>query len=337
VTSGAGLKPTARTTHECNSESEPARADRQPHDIVHVSSSDQPGQPDRAMGLMVIAMLLLPIIDAIAKSVGGEVSAGQITWSRFAFQSLFMAPLALRVRLPLLGPGLGIHAARGALLALATTLFFHSLNFLGLADAISIFFVEPLLLTGLSALLLGEKVGWRRTLAVMVGFAGALIVIRPGFSDVGWATWLPVGAAFCFALYLVLTRRSAVRDNPARMQFFAGVFGCLFMSAMLFLGHEFDIAILRPSMPEPMTWVWLAMLGLIATFGHLLVVHAFRLASAGLLAPFQYIELVGATAYGWWLFDELPDRFTVLGALVIVGSGLYVFHRERVVQNRPDS
>lgn len=291
-------------------------------------------QPERAMLLMVVAMLMLPAIDAIAKSIGDTVPAGQVAWSRFAFQSLLMAPLALRVRFRPSLADLRVHAARGALLALATTLFFHSLNYLGLADAISIFFIEPLMLTLLSVVLLGESVGWRRLCAVVVGFGGALIVIRPEFASVGWPALLPVGAALCFALYLVLTRRSAVRDDPARMQFLAGVFGCIFMTGLLAIGPTTGISALIPVQPTTGEWMALALLGVIATGGHLLVVHAFQRAAASLLAPFQYLELVSATALGWWLFDDLPDAPTLLGAGIIVGSGLYVFHREGVVARR---
>jgi S-adenosylmethionine uptake transporter len=288
-------------------------------------------RPNRAMGLMIIAMLILPGIDAIAKSLGDVMSSAQITWSRFFVQSLMMLPLCLHARLPFLGPNLTIHALRGALLGIATALFFHGLKYLELADAISIFFIEPLILTALSTLFLGEHVGWRRMMAVLVGFSGALIVIRPSFVSVGWPSLLPVGAAFCFACYLALTRHTAVRDYPARMQFFSGLFGCLFMSVLLAIGELAEIPAIRVVEPTLDQWLAVGLLGLIGTTGHLLVVNAFKLASASLLAPFQYLELVGATLLGWWIFNELPDGPTVLGAAIIVGSGLYVVHRERVV------
>ncbi|MBT6274126.1 MAG: DMT family transporter [Chromatiales bacterium] len=285
------------------------------------------------MLLMVVAMLMLPCIDAIAKLLGDSVPSAQVAWSRFFFQTLLMVPLvwgAARSK------NLPIHAARGALLGIATALFFHGLRFLELADAISIFFVEPLLLTLLSKVVLRERVGWRRLTAVLVGFVGALIVIRPTFHSVGWPVLLPVAAAFCFAFYIILTRRAAVDEAPATMQFFSGLFGCLFMSVVLLLGMVTSQPLLMPVMPGLNVWAALALLGFIATVGHLLVVHALKRTNASSLAPFQYLELVSATLLGWWLFGDFPDLPTVLGASIIVGSGLFVFHRERVVRGEPE-
>ena len=143
------------------------------------------------MVLMLAAMLILPGIDAIAKWLSGSISSGQVAWSRFFFQTLLMLPLFLRTRGAIMTQALPLHALRGALIALATLLFFSALKYLPLADAISIFFVEPLILTLLSALFLGESVGWRRLAAVATGFAGALIVIRPSFSALGAPALLP--------------------------------------------------------------------------------------------------------------------------------------------------
>jgi S-adenosylmethionine uptake transporter len=283
------------------------------------------------MTLMVIAMLMLPSIDAIAKYLADTVGAGQVTWCRFFFQTLLMLPLALRVRDNLNMPNLWVHAARGALLAIATCLFFFALKVLPIADAISIFFVEPLLLTALSAVFLGEKVGWRRVSAVAIGLCGSALVIQPNFSSVGTTAFLPLGTAACFAVYLLLTRKYAGSEDPATMQFFAGVFGCAVVSVILLVGEQLEIPGMRPMAPTLSEWGWLFALGAIATLGHLLVVQAFALANASLLAPFQYLELVSATILGYLLFADFPDTGTWIGVVIIVASGLYVFHRERVV------
>lgn len=176
-----------------------------------LSTPGQPGQTARrrvqeGMGLMIIAMLFMPGIDAIAKGLSGTVSSGQIIWSRFFFQTLILIPFA--IRLGGLGVGRQIwgHAARGFLIGFATLMFFTSLRVLPLADAISIFFVEPFLLTLLSVVLLGERVGWRRILAITVGFCGAMIIVRPSYAVFGVSALLPMGAALSFALYMVLTR-----------------------------------------------------------------------------------------------------------------------------------
>jgi S-adenosylmethionine uptake transporter len=281
-----------------------------------------------AMLMMIVAMLMLPGIDAIAKWLAGSVSSGQVTWSRFFFQVIFMFPLLLKTRGPWLTPALALHAARGSLIAFATLLFFSGLAYLPLADAIAIFFIEPLLVTLLSALFFGEAIHWRRISAISIGFIGALIIIRPTFAEVGYAALYPVGAAFCFSFYIVLTRKLVRHEDPIRLQFFAGIFGCLVMSIALAYGTNVDVAILTVAWPGADHWLLLGGLGLIGTVCHLLVVYAYRLASIGILAPFQYVEIIGATALGLIIFDEFPDAVTWLGVSIIVGSGIYVFHRE---------
>jgi S-adenosylmethionine uptake transporter len=284
---------------------------------------------ERAMAIMVVAMLLLPAIDALAKVLAATVPVGLIAWSRFAFQTVSLAPAALKRHGGSQRGLWPVHAARGALLAVTTLMFFAALRVLPLADAISIFFVEPLILTLLSAVLLGETIGWRRLSAVAIGFLGALIIVRPSYEIFGLNALLPLAAAFCFALYLILTRRIATREHPTTMQFHAGFFGFLVMSAGLAMGTVFDVEVLTPVWPSLREWLLLALVGVVATVGHQMVVHAFRRAEAAILAPFQYLEIVGATAYGFFLFDDFPDPTTWLGVAIIIGSGIYVFHRER--------
>ena len=282
----------------------------------------------RAMAMMIVAMLMLPGIDAIAKWLSGAVSSGQVTWSRFFFQVIFMAPLLWWTRGPWLTRNLPLHAARGALIALATLCFFTGLGYLPMADAIAIFFIEPLLVTLLSALFFGETIHWRRLTAIGSGFVGALIIIRPTFADVGLAALFPVGAATCFSFYILLTRKLVSNEDPVRLQFFAGIFGCLVTSLALAWGSGADIGILGAAWPSNAHWWLLALLGLIAAICHLLVVHAYRLVSIGILAPFQYIEIIGATLLGLVVFGDFPDAETWLGIAIIVASGIYVFRRE---------
>ena len=285
---------------------------------------------EKAVALMVIAMLMLPSIDAIAKLLSTSIPAGQISWARFIFQSALMAPFVaagLRRRRP---SQLGIQALRGILIATTTVLIFAAVKVMPIADAIAIFFVEPLIATLLSALFLGERIGWRRVLGAIVGFAGALIVVRPSYALFGLTALLPLGAALCFAVYIVLTRRLAQNQDLAVMQFTSGFSGLVFMSIALVIGHFLEIPVIQPVWPSAWAWSLLALSGVIATIGHLLMTMAFRHAEAGVLAPLQYLEIVGATAYGLWLFGDFPDGVTWIGIAIIVGSGLYIFHRERV-------
>lgn len=310
------------STHPTDSRSCPGAAPRQP---VSYAAKNHNAQ---AMGLMVLAMLILPGIDAIAKSLAGVISPGQIAQCRFLFQILFMLPLVLHTRGAWFDRRLWLHAARGCLIALATVLFFSGLAHLPLADAISIFFIEPMLVTLLSASLLREQVGWRRLTAIAVGFIGAMIIIRPTFADVGWAVLYPVGAAVSFSFYILLTRKLVMTVEPVRLQFLAGIFGFLVMSIAVSLGDSAGFGPLVAVRPDLGQWLMLAALGLIATTGHLLVVYAFQRAPVGVLAPLQYVEIIGATLLGLVFFNDFPDAVTWVGIAVIVGSGIYIFRRE---------
>ncbi len=282
----------------------------------------------RAMSMMIVAMLLLPGMDAIAKWLVGAISPGQIVWSRFFFQLTLLIPFVFRTKGPWLTATLHLHAMRGALIAAATVLFFTGLIYLPIAEAISIFFIEPMLVTLLSVVILRERIGIRRLSAIAIGFCGAMIIIRPTFSEVGWAVMYPVGTALCFSFYILLTRKLVRHEDPVRLQFLAGVFGCLVMTAALLVGTYSQFDILTAVYPTTDQWLLLGGLGLIATVGHLLVVHAFRHAPVGVLAPFQYVEIIGATLYGFVLFNDFPDLLTWVGILIITGSGVYIFHRE---------
>lgn len=284
---------------------------------------------------MSVGMLIVPVMDAIAKSLGTEISPMQITWGRFLFQLIFMGAAilimldasALRSARPI------VHTVRGILLAIATTFFFFSLRYLPLANAIAIFFVQPMLLTLLSALVLRESIGWHRRIAVTTGFLGALLIIRPGSDAFTLASLLPLAAAVFFASYLALTRSVANVDHPLTMQFSSAVGAAFVLSIALWLGDIAGLSMFQPTMPNPHQWALLASVGLIAAVGHLLVVIAVNRAPTSLLAPFGYIEIVSATALGWWVFNEWPDVVTWLGIGIIVASGLYVLLREHQLRS----
>ncbi|MGI9426408.1 MAG: DMT family transporter [Hyphomicrobiaceae bacterium] len=282
-----------------------------------------------AMGLMICAMLLLPGIDAIAKLLAGVISAGQIAWTRFFFQVILLAPMVVWRRNLTFDRMLWAHAARGVLIAVATLMFFTALKVMPLADAIAIFFVQPFVVTLLAAIFLGEAFGWRRMLAIAFGFAGALLIIKPSYDAFGTTALLPIGTALSFACYVVLTRWLTRSEPASKMQFLAGVFGLLTMTVALTFGQLNDIANLTPVWPSVYAWGLLALLGAIATVGHILVVMAFDRAPVAVLAPFQYLEIISATMLGLIIFGDFPDALTWLGIAIIVSSGLFVFYRER--------
>lgn len=287
------------------------------------------------LSLMILAMLLLPGIDAIAKLLSATIPPLQVTWGRFFFQVLLMAPLVVatggwRSLWPNRFWG---NALRGILIAAASLFFFTAVKYMPLADTYAIFFMEPMILTVLSAVLLKEQVGWRRGAAVIVGFCGALIVIRPSFAAVGPVALLPAAAALSFAFYLILTRSLTRYDSALTMQFAAGVAGMLFLSVCLTIGHAFDIEAASPQPAALEVWSLLLLIGVLATTGHLMVVAAFQRLPASALAGFQYLEIVSGTVLGFWLFGDFPDLTTWTGVAIIVGSGLYIFWREGRVRS----
>ena len=282
-----------------------------------------------AMAMMVAAMVLVPAIDAIAKSLTDVLAPAQIAWARFFFQMLFLVPLALRGERLVHPADTPWHLVRGVLIAAATTCFFTALIVMPLADTIAIFFVEPLILSLLAGVILKEGIGWRRIAAILVGFGGAMLIVRPSFADFGVYALLPLAAAAFFAFYLLLTRMLGARTDAVMMQVSAGVGGLVAMSVLMGVGSVTDWPLLEWRTPDAASWALLMLLGLVATVAHLLIVQAFRRASAVILAPFQYLEIMAAVFWGWLVFGDWPEATTWLGIAVIVGAGLYVFHRER--------
>lgn len=293
----------------------------------------------KGMVIMAGCMIVLPVMDAIAKymAVSEGMSPGQVTFYRFFFQLLCTLPLLLVMspRALLSAKRPWVNMLRGVLHAAASLAFFAAVKYMPLADVFAIYFVEPFLLTMMSAFFLGEKVGWMRWTAIAVGFAGAMIVIQPSFEVFGWTSLLPVACAFLFTFYLFLNRAIGDGDSPLVMQTMAGIAGAVFMGATLLIGHAAGDENFEMSLPG---WghglVLLILLGSISGYMHLLVVKAFRLAPVSLLAPFQYFEIISATILGYFLFSDFPTASKWLGILIIVASGLFIIWRERQAARR---
>jgi drug/metabolite transporter (DMT)-like permease len=291
------------------------------------------GSNVRGMAIMAFSMFLLPLMDSIAKwlATNEAIAPGQVTFARFLIQLVLTAVIIVSVH----GIG-GLRAfnmvgnlVRGMLIGCASLLFFTAVKYMPVADAISVFFVEPMILTMLSAVFLKEPIGWRRWLAVVTGFFGALIVIQPSYELFGLISLLPLGTATLFSVYMILNRSLSGRDSAIVMQFVAGVGGTAITGMALVLGMNFGIADLQPGLPINATvFSLLAGLGILATFGHMAVTQAFKYAPASILAPFQYLEIVSAAAVGLIVFGDFPSPSKWLGISIIIGSGLFVFWRE---------
>ena len=278
----------------------------------------------QGIALMVVAMGVLPLLDVCAKFLGqGGIPILQIVWARMFFGAVLTLPFAWQAAGPrgLLPERLGFHTARAAALVGSTGFFFGAISFMPIADSLAIFFVQPLLITALSPLLLKEHVGPRRWAAVAIGFCGTLIIIRPGFQEFNPGMALAFASGTCMALYMLITRRLARDEDPLMTTFHTSLMGAAMMSLTLpFLWQP----------PDAGQWGLLLLLAAIAVAGHFLIARAYTMAEASLLAPLAYTEMIMATLAGWWFFGEMPDGWTFFGVAILIACAIYISVRERV-------
>ena len=281
---------------------------------------------DRLTGiaLMCGAVVLFAFNDTAAKYLNGHMHTVQVVWARymaaFALAIILLNPTGnpqvMRTRRPWLQLG------RSALLLASTVLNFFALRYLQLDEAVSIIFCTPFIVAALGGPMLGEWIGWRRWTAIVVGFAGILLVTRPGAGGIHPAALLVVGAAICYALYSISTRVLARSDSDATTNFYSNLVG----AAAITVAMPFYWT----SQGDPLVIALMCSMGLFSGFGHFLLVRAHRLTPAGVLAPFIYTEIVWMIALGFLVFGDVPNRWTLAGVAVVVLSGLYLLYRERV-------
>ena len=293
-------------------------------------------RPVLGIFLMLGFTIFGPTIDVFAKLVGEEIPLFQISASRFIVQIVIILPFALWFggRLMPSGSESLLYLARGALILTATSLFFAALRDLPLADALAIFFVEPFILLLLAALLLKEKLGWRRLSACGVGFSGALLVIQPQYDTIGLASLFPIGTAVCFAFYLLLTRKMAQHISPITLQLNTSIAAALIIVPLIIIFDGSGNTALDPVWPSPYHIMLLFGVGLTATIAHMFLTYAFRFCTVTILGPLQYLELVSATIFGLLVFSDLPNTTSFIGMGIIVMSGLYVLMREHAIEKR---
>ena len=216
---------------------------------------------------------------------------------------------------------LGLQFLRSLFLLGATVLFFAALSVIPLADATAIMFVAPILVTAMSMPLLGEHVGPQRWASVVVGFLGTLVIIRPGSDAMEPAALLALGAASCYGFYQIATRRLSATDAPLTTLMYSAAVGVVVSCAVV---PFFWVT------PSPADWLAMMGLGLFGALGHFALIKAFQAATAVTVTPFGYVNLLWAVLFGFVMFGELPDAWTVLGAAIIAASGLYILHREKL-------
>ena len=280
---------------------------------------------------LCFAMLLVPVLDVFAKLLGRTLDPVQVTFMRFVMQIILLTPFVAWGRLWAIPKGtFGMQFTRGVLLAIATACFFAALQHLPLAEAITIYFVQPLLLTAISALFLGETIRLRRIIAIAIGLIGVLVILQPSLILFGWPALLPLITALAMACYVALTRRLAGHVHPYQMQLTVGFSATITLGLALLIGPIFDFPWTAFIWPTSQQLIWVAYMGLAATVGHVFIVWAAGNAPTSVLAPFQYLEIVTATLLGYLVFNDVPANSTMLGSSIIIGSGIYLFNRERL-------
>ncbi len=275
----------------------------------------------KAILLNLSAWVMLPIMDGFAKYLSSSIPILQITWSRYFFTVVIALPIMFfffrknlkRSNRPKL------QFVRGLLLFFANILFFYSISIISLSKALTLAFIAPLIVTILSPVLLNEKVGFKRWAAVITGFIGSIIVLRPGFVEINLATISALGTGFLYGIYLIVTRKLHNSDHPLLTLLITGIVGAVIGSPIM------PVVWVQPTLIE---WYMMFAIGFFASIGHLLLILSLRYADASKLAPFGYFEIITNIIIGYYFFNHFPDTWTFLGLFVIISSGIYIFRRE---------
>ena len=282
----------------------------------------------KGAALMVAGVFCMASMDVMAKTLGHSIPVAQIVWLRFVSQALVVgAGLLIARRALFTSAHTKLHMLRGLATTFSSYMFFLGIIYLPLADATALIQLGPVMVTLGAVLVLGETIGRRRILGIAAAFLGAMMIIRPGSSVMSPASIFPMLGAIGFTVYALATRfvRS---DGPWTALFLQGVFGTIFSSVMV------------PFFWQPIPLAEIPIVAALIGFGilgHLLMIRAFAAAPAGDIAPYGYAGLLFAVIFGLVLFGETPDGFTLLGAVVIVTAGIYVWYRERLIQAQDDN
>jgi len=286
-------------------------------------TSTDTATPFSAILLVLVAGLIFSFLDTSAKYlVQSGMEAPFVAWVRFAVHVVLVL-IAFRAwtnRAMFKVVSLPRQVIRGIFLFGSTIFNFFALQTLQLAETVSIFFFAPMVITALAGPLLGEWAGWRRWLAIVVGFVGVLVITRPGYSAFGIGHFYIFCAMGCYCLYVIMTRQMGAKETAESLIFYSALAPVILMAPTVPL---------YGSLPDTgIQWAVLLSLGVYGAFGHLLLIHAYKQASTSALAPYPYLQMVWMIALGYLVFGDLPDRWTLVGSGIIVASGLYIVHRE---------
>ena len=279
----------------------------------------------KAITLNLLAWVMLPIMDGFAKYLSSDLPVLQITWARYFFTVAFTLPIMFfffRKNLVWTDKP-KLQLIRGLILLTANICFFYSISIISLAKALTLAFIAPLIVTAFSPIFLGEKVGFRRWSAVIIGFIGSMVVIRPGFVEINLASLAALGTGVMYGFYLIITRKLSSSDNPLLTLLLTGVVGAIIISFVM------PFVWIKPTLNQ---WSMMAAIGIFACVGHLFIILSLKYADASKLAPFSYFEIVTNIIIGYYFFSDFPDKWTFLGLFIIILSGIYISRRENIVK-----
>ena len=279
----------------------------------------------KAIIFKLLAGVMLSIKDGFAKFLSSDLSVLQIAWARYFFTVAFTLPIMfLFFRKNLVWTDKPkLQLIRGLILLTANVCFFYSISIISLAKALTLAFIAPLIVTAFSPIFLGEKVGFKRWSAVIIGFIGSMVVIRPGFVEINLASLAALGTGVMYGFYLIITRKLSSSDNPLLTLLLTGVVGAIIISFVI------PFVWVKPTLNQ---WSMMAAIGIFACIGHLFIILSLRYADASKLAPFSYFEIVTNIIIGYYFFSDFPDNWTFLGLFIIIFSGIYISRRENIVK-----
>lgn len=285
----------------------------------------------RGIGLMLLSVFLFSSMDAVIKWASRDYPTGQIVFFRnfVAFVPVFLFLWHTGTAMPLRTTRLGGHLIRGLVGVASMSLFFLALGLLPLADTMALGMSGPIFLTALSVPLLGERVGLRRWSAVIVGFIGVLVMVRPGSGVFELEALIALGGAFFYALAMVSIRRLSWTEPATTIVFYFTLFAAIVGILTWPLAHLLPAWLDPWMLPDVEGWAVLVGIGLIGGTAQLTMTYAFKLAPVAVIAPFEYGGLVVGVLYGFAIWNEIPDRYILLGAVIVIASGLYILYRER--------
>lgn len=277
---------------------------------------------------MVLAVLILPFSDAIAKWLSSSYTIIQIAWLRFFIQAIILLILSFILKYKI-SAFEKKYIFVSFFISASIVFLFWGLKYLPLANNIALFFIEPLVLTLLSVIILKEKLQKNHIVAVIIGLIGTLIIIRPNWSAYGMASFFPIVSAIFYALYLISLRQVSTKSNNKSLQFFIGILSTSILSIIIIICEFLDIDSFGFNQIKLNDWWLILLLGIITTIVQLLVSKAFFYSKASSLASFQYLEIISASILGWLIFNHLPDSLTITGAGIVIFSGLYLIRHEK--------